>query len=208
MKALVSLLVMLWISGLAGCASTPRKTPELSSMVGKKVALVELDGEASSRSIIEVSLVNQLRQRGTFLLLPKQDIEAVRGQPDLNPTDWKELARRAGAEYALRAKVLQFDADTREGYNEEEIEDSQLEAERGDGRTKRLFKVKSLTGQVRIELEFTELTTSDTRVGIAEAHDEVRAEARASAAHLPPKLRFLEKLANEAFRAFFDRYQD
>lgn len=199
---------MLWISGLAGCASTPRKTPELSSMVGKKVALVELDGEASSRSIIEVSLVNQLRQRGTFLLLPKQDIEAVRGQPDLNPTDWKELARRAGAEYALRAKVLQFDADTREGYNEEEIEDSQLEAERGDGRTKRLFKVKSLTGQVRIELEFTELTTSDTRVGIAEAHDEVRAEARASAAHLPPKLRFLEKLANEAFRAFFDRYQD
>ncbi|MCM2278683.1 MAG: hypothetical protein NDJ89_11470 [Oligoflexia bacterium] len=193
---------------LAGCSTARKETPELNTMVGKKVALVDVDAEATDRSIIEVALVNQLRERGTFILVPKQDVDTARKQPDLNPIDWKELARRAGADYALRAKTLDFTAEVREGYGEDEVEDSQLKAERGDGKTQRLYKIKKLEGNVRIQLEFTELATNDTRVGIAEASDQVTAEARTSSAQLPPRLRFLEKLANTAFRTFFERYED
>lgn len=175
-------------------------------MKGKTVALVSIEGEPTSRATAEVALVNQLIRRGTFVLVPKKTIEELRAAPDLNPTHWQELARRAQADYALRARVLQFDADARDGYSSEEIEDSQLEEETGKTSTSRVYKVRSLTGTVRIELEFTDLAQGETRVGIAEHRDEVVSEGRASAARLPSRMGFLENLANEAFRQFFERY--
>lgn len=196
------------------CSSTPKKTPELSKMEGKKVALIEIEGESTSRSIVEVALVNQLLQHGSFVLVSKQDVEAARRAPEQDPRDWKGIAKRAGADYALRGKILEFDADTREGYSSEEVEDSQLAEERGEdaAKTERLFKVKSVTGKVRVELEFADLNSpkdpkdNDTRIGIAESQDQVVQEERKLAARMPPKLRFLEKIANEAFRKFFEIY--
>jgi len=193
---------------LAACSSAKKKdVPELSELEGRRIALVQVDGEETARKIIEVALINQLVDRGTFILVSKQDVEKARAAHDQDPNDLLGIAQRAGAEYALTAKVLQFDADTHEGYSTEEVEDSQLAEERGDdGKTTRVYKAKSLAAKVRVELKFTNLADKDTRNGIASAEETVFAEAKTSAAHLPPKLRFLEKLSNKAFKDFFDRY--
>lgn len=193
----------------SGCASTRKTVPELSRLEGKKVALIELEAEATARSIVEVALVNQLMKRGTFVLVSKTDVEAARQSTAVDPTDYKKIAQLAGGDFALRAKVLKFDAIEREGYENEVVEDSQLKAERGEKGSKvsRPYKVKSLTGDVQVELEFTDLAEpDDVRRGTAEASNVVSKDARKEAIRMPPKMRFLEDLANEAFRQFFEKY--
>jgi hypothetical protein len=197
---------------VSGCSSARKKTPELSKpklseMLGKRVALLEVAGEATATRIIETALVNQLIRTGSFILIPKKEVESARQDPTLDPLDDKALARKVGADYTLRAKVLSFLADNHEGYSSETVEDSQLAAERGDGKTERLYKVQSLDTEVRVQLDFVDLKTTETKSGIAEAKDRVVAEAKDSAIHLPPKLRALDKLAQEAFKQFFERYR-
>ncbi len=189
-----------------GCSSARKTTPELSKLEGKKVALIEVEGEPSARSVAEIALINQVATRGSFVLVSKKEVEAARVHFSQDTTDWKGVGKRAGADYALRVRVLKFDADTREGYSTEEIEDSQLAAERGEKEriTKRVYKVKSMKGDVRFQMDFADLRTGDDRSGIAEHSDRVVVEARTQAAHLPPKLRFLEGLSNIAFQKFFD----
>lgn len=173
---------------------------------GKKVALVDVTAEATSRRIVEVALVNQLIKNGTFILISKQDVDAARGAVDQDPRDWKGIARRAGADYALRANVLQFDAVEHKGYSERQVEDSQLEAETGNGKTQQVYPVKSLDGHVRIQLEFTDLAHDDGRSAVAEAQDLVTSEGKDEAIHLPPRMSFLETLTNRALASFFTQY--
>jgi hypothetical protein len=189
-----------------GCSHAKLTTPELSKMEGKKVALVEMDGEPTAKRVVEVALINQLVQRGTFLIVSREDVEKARVAPEQNPMDWEGIGRRAGAEYAIRAKVLDFDASEREGYSKETVEDSQMEAETGDATTERVYKVKSLEGKVRVQMDFSSLTEKDLRSGVAEAEETVTSEAKDSRAELPPRLRFLENLSNQAFKKFFDKY--
>jgi hypothetical protein len=196
---------------LGGCSHAKKKIPELSELEGKKVALIEVDGEATARSITEVALINQLMKHGSFDIVSKQDVDAARTAPEQDPTDWRGIGRRAGADYALKAKILEFTSEEHEGYSSEEVEDSQLAAEMGESarKTQHLYKVKSLTGKVRVQLDFarTDVKDADLRSGVAESEDKVTAEAKTEAAHLPPRLRFLEKIENEAFRKFFEQYK-
>lgn len=192
----------------AGCSTAPKTLPELSRMNGKKVALVAIEGEATEIKIIEVALVNQLMAHGSFFLISKEDLTKARNAPDQDPRDLNGLAKRAGADYALKAKVLEMTAETQEGYSKIEVEDSQLAAERGEKerKTERVVKAARLDGKVRVELEFTAVADNDRRVAVAEAEDQVSQDAAQGAIHLPPKLRFLEQLTNKAFKEFFDRY--
>ena len=182
--------------------------PELSSLEGKKVALVGVDGEETARKVVEVALINQLSLRGTFILVSQEDLETAKASPAQDPTDWKGLAKRAGADFALRAKVLNFDADERQGYSEETVEDSVIAEEQGEenAKTTHLYKVKSLTGHVKVQLDFTDVKSSETRSAVAEAKDITTEEGKTQAAHLPPRLRYLENLSNQAFAKFFDQY--
>jgi len=204
-RRLTALAVIL---ALSGCSHTSKKTaPELSKMEGKKVALVEVVGAETERSVVEVALINQLTRNGTFIIIPKEDVQAARVQFQQDPSDWKGIARRAGADYALKARVLQFDAKTNVGYSEEKVDDSLLAEETGEGETERLYKVKSLTGTIKVELQFANLADGTVRMADAEKTDKVFADEREGAAHLPPPLGFLEKLCNEAFQDFFAKYQ-
>ncbi len=213
-QAVKAMAVVCLVAHASSCSSGPKRTtPELSKLEGKKVALVEVEAEPTARRIVEVALVNQLVKAGTFELISKQDLEAARTKPDTDLTDKLEIARAAGADYALTAKVLEFDGTTREGYSKETVEDSQLAAERGEKErmTERVYKVKSLTGKVRVELTFVpagEKDSPDRRSAVAEADEVVTAEARTGAARLPPKMRFLEELTNKAFARFFETYRD
>lgn len=191
-----------------GCSSAQKKEtsiPHLTEYRGQKVALVQIEAEATPRSMVEVALVNQLLDHGTFFLLPKQDIEKARTKVEVNPRDLLDVAKEAGADVALEAKVLEFKAEEHEGYSKEEKYDSQLAEERGEKEAidKNYYKVKALEGEVRIKLTFTDLKTGKKQEGIAEASEKVTADARQSAIHLPPKLRFLESLTQTAFKNFF-----
>ncbi|MCC7440539.1 MAG: hypothetical protein IT285_02835 [Bdellovibrionales bacterium] len=193
-----------------GCAAGARRTtPELSELEGRRVALIAVEGEATARKVVEVALVNQLVENGTFILVNKKDVDVARARVGQDPADWKGLARSAGAELALRARVLTFDANVTEGYSAEKVKDSQLAAERGEdaAETERLYKVRALEGNVRVELEFTDLSTGDVRSAVAEKQQKVVADTSQSAAHLPPRLRFLEGVANQAFSRFFEEYR-
>ncbi|HCM39313.1 MAG: hypothetical protein A2070_14905 [Bdellovibrionales bacterium GWC1_52_8] len=215
MRHFLPLLIGLASLVISGC-STGRiqAEPELSKLEGKKIALVQLDAEPSARAIVEVALVNQLVARGSFILLSEKDVMKARSAPEQDPTDWLGIAKRAGAEFALRLKVLEFSAEESESYSAVEEEDSQLAAERGDGKTERVIKQKTLEGAVRIQVDFADTDPeaaakhkrAPVQTGIAEAKDRLSADSKTGAAHLPPRLGFLEKLTNEAFRKFFERY--
>ncbi len=140
-------------------------------------------------------------------MVSRQDVQEAQTYPDQDPNDWKTIAKRAGADVALRAKVLNFDAKLQEGYSTEEVEDSQWQKERGEKKRKNLYKVKALEGNVRIQLEFTNLASGETRIAVAEHQDKTLSDERGGAIHLKPKLSFLETLTNEALRKFFDTYR-
>ena len=55
-------------------------------------------------------------------------------------------------------------------------------------------------------MDFSSLAEKDLRSGVAEASEKIVAEQKSSRAELPPRLRFLETLSNEAFKKFFDKY--
>jgi hypothetical protein len=188
------------------CSHAPKKTPELSKLLGKKVALVEVTGETTARRVAEVALINQLTARGTFILISKEDVDAARAAYQQDPSDWKGIAKRSGADYALIAHVLEFKSDVRTGYSHETVQDSLMEKDTGSATTDNLYKVKSLTGTVQIELQFAELKSGDVHKGLTEKTDTVTADERNGGIHLPPRLRFLEGLCNEAFKEFFDKY--
>lgn len=195
----------------SGCSSAPKKPVHLSELKGKKVALVDIDGDPIARSVVEVSLVNQLVKRGTFTLVPKSDVQAARTAAEQDLADWRGIARRAGADVALRARVLDFKADEKSGYVLRKVEDSQLAAERGESArmAEREVPIRSMDGLVRVELEFTELAKPDAepRKAEAKATDHVEADAHETAIHLPAKMSFLEKLSNRAFEAFFEEFK-
>lgn len=196
---------------LGGCSHARKKTVELSEMQGKKVALISIDGEETARKVTEVALINQLVQHGSFDLVSKQDVEKARVAPDQDPMDWIGIARRSGADYALKAKVLQFDATENKGYSSEKVEDSQMAQDMGEDHrmTDQIYKVKSLVGHVQIQLDFakTDPKDPDLRTGVAEAEDTVTAGTRTEAPHLPPSLRFLEQIEGKAFAKFFEQYK-
>lgn len=204
-----ALIFLILIGVFSSCSHGPKRTtPELSQYQGKKVALVDVDGESTARSVVEVALINQLTQKGTFILVAKQDVDTAKTDYCQDPTNLRGIAQRAGADYALKAKVLTFDATENQGYSEEKYEDSQLAEEQGDDAkdATRVYKVKSMTAKVKVELTFTDVKTGETRSAPAEADDRVTSDARNEAIHLPPRLRFLEKVSNEAFAKFFDQY--
>ena len=204
-RALLVLLPLLAVAGGA-CSHGRKSTPVLSDMIGKKVALVEVVGEDTARQATEVALINQLTARGTFILISKEDVEAARVQFQQDPSDWKGIAKRAGADYALKARVLEFKSDVNTGYSHQTVQDSQMEAETGNAKVDELYKVKALTGSVKVELSFSNLANDDTRVAVAEKEGRAEADERKGAAHLPPRLSFLTGLLEQAFRQFFDQY--
>ncbi len=197
------------IISLTACSSAKKKSSshvELGQFEGKKIALMGIEGEPTAQKIAEVALINQLVQRGSFILIPKQEIEMARKAVEQDPMDWKGIAKKAGAEFALQVQVQAFDAPIHEGYSKREVVDSQLAEEQGsDGRTEQIFKVKSMDGHVKYLLTFTHLTDIDVKSGVAEAEEKVESSAQSSSIHLPPKLRFLEDLSNKAFREFFEK---
>jgi hypothetical protein len=198
----LSLLVL-----ATSCSSTRKKTPEISQLLGKKVALVELEGETTSKGVAEVGIVNEIVRRGSFELVSKQDLAASRVRPEQDPTDWRGIAKGAGADWALRVKVLKFDASVHEGYNETEEEDSLYEKETGQKKSKRLYKVKALRGEVAFNVEFADLKGDDVRTAVATKKGEAFAESKTHVERLPPKMSFLQKLSQEAFKDFFDQYE-
>ena len=200
------LLSIVAVSGGACSHASKKTTPELSKMEGKKVALIEVVGEDTARQAAEVALINQLISRGTFIIVSKQDVQAARIQFQQDPSDWKGIAKRAGADFALKARVLEFKSEENVGYSHQQVEDSQMEAETGVATSDQLYKVKALTGSVRVELQFANLAEDDTRQAIAEKQGRAEADERQGAAHLPPRLSFLTGLLEQAFKQFFDQY--
>jgi hypothetical protein len=196
---------------LTGCSHAKKKDVALSEMLGKKVALISIDGEETARKVTEVALINQLVQHGSFDLVSKQDVEKARIAPDQDPMDWIGIARRSGADYALKAKVIQFDATEHQGYSSEKVEDSQMAQDMGEDHrmTDQIYKVKSLAAKVQIELAFakTDPKDPDLRTGIAESEETATSGTRTEAPHLPPSLRFLEQLEGKAFAKFFEQYR-
>lgn len=170
---------------MAACASPPKTTPELSTLLGRKVALVEVRGEPTAAKIVEVALVNELVKDGTFELINKRE-------------------GRTGAEFLLQINVIDFTATENTGYDRLEVEDSQLKAETGQARTERLVKVKSLKGVVRCEFQFTNVASGETRTASAEATETFVANEEQGSIRLPPRLRFLEQIAQKAVHRFFE----
>lgn len=156
------------------------------------MALVGIEGEPTAARTVEVALVNELVKSGAFELVNKREARAD---------------DHGGAEYLLRIQVLEFSATEQTGYDEVEVEDSQLKEETGDGKTKRILKAKSMKGTVRCRFDFTTVATNEVRTATTESSETLVANEEKAAIHLPPKLRFLEGLAQKTLHRFFEEYR-
>ena len=212
-----SLLITLAAFGagvMNGCSSAPRTTPRLSELVGKRVALIEVEAEPTQRSMIEVALVNNLQREGSFELISKEEIQQAKTAPNVDTSDPQSIGRKLKADYVLRIQGLTFDAQERQGYDRVEFEDSQLAEERGESArmSQRLVKVKSLTGTVALKIRFTPVGATGTAAGSREATqtvtDTVRASEEKGAIRLPEKMSFLSKLTQRALDEFFKQYEN
>jgi hypothetical protein len=199
---------------LGACSSAPRTTPRLSDLIGKRVALIEIEGEATQRSMIEVALVNNLQREGSFELISKEELQQAKTAPDVDTSDDQALGRKLKADYVLRIRALNFDASERQGYDRVKMEDSQLAAERGESArmTQRLVKVKSLTGTVALKIRFTPVAGAGQEPASREATqtvtDTVRATEEKGAIRLPEKMSFLSRLTQRALDEFFKQYEN
>lgn len=194
----------------SGCSSSSKKGEieevDLAEFQGRKIALVEVQGPPISQQIVEVALVNQLIQHGSFQLISKQEVSRARGSVGVDSSNPQMIAAFAGADVSLQIDVKKFDATEKSGFSKQEEIDDQLAEERGSGETERVYRVKELRGGVEFELLFTDLSSQKKWQGTASSQKSVQADDRKSAIHLPPKLRFLEEISNKAFQDFFDRY--
>ncbi len=205
----LAILTAALLTGAAACSSTPKKLRENSFRMaeGKRVALVDIDAENSARSIIEVSLVNALTRTGYFDLVAKEDVTKAKALPGMIPGDVREIAKAAGAEFALSIHAKKFFAEERKGHSNERVYDSQLAAERGRdaGETDRLYEVRVLEGEVETEFVLTHVETGDVVRSITKNKEEVIRDSRQGAIRMPPRLRFLEQVTQKAVDAFFDQ---
>ena len=69
-------LVAITLSVSACSSARKKETPELSEYEGKKIALVTVEGKPTARRVVEVALINQLRERGTFIIIPSREVES------------------------------------------------------------------------------------------------------------------------------------
>jgi len=207
MNRLTTGLLLVAAVFLVNCSSAKKKEPVLSDYRGKKIALVELEGTPTAKKIVEVALVNQLMKRGTFILVSKEDVSAARAHFSQDPRKWKEIATRAGGDFALRVNVKKFIAETKSGYSKDIIEDSQMKEDTGKAEYERTYKVKALNAKVAMDLAFTNLSTGETRNALAKKESQEVGDDRNGAIHLTPRLVYLEKLTNQAFAEFFSRYE-
>jgi hypothetical protein len=177
-------------------------------MRGKTVAIVGFEGTKTARKFAEVAIVNQVIERGSFLLIPQREIRKVKARVGVDPRNYTQIAAMSGADIALWGEFLAFDANTSEGYIEETIYDSQIAAEQGDdrGSVKQLIKVKTLEGHVKLKLFFQETINGEVLSDVTEVKEKIQHGERRRAVHLPPRLRFLEELTNRAVNQFFEKH--
>ena len=206
--------LLLLLVGLCACSGAKRRPDVLELAEGRKIALLDVDGEggASARSVVEVGLINALSEGGQFELVSKQDVQAAKDLPTIDPTNLKSITLASGADFGMVIHVRKFFAEETTGITKERVFDSQLAQERGkdEGETDRLIHVKRLNGDLTLGFELVDAQTGD-RTGpdtspknIISAHDEVTADTHEGAAHLPPRLRFMERLAQRTIRAFLN----
>lgn len=204
------IFILAWTSLVSfgtGCAS--KKTKEdldrdaLSGLSGKKVAITDIEGESTARRVFETSLINQILKHGNFELIPKKSVEVAKVDPTLVPGDLLAVAKKAGADFALSAKIQKFEALDEEGVSEEQIDDPVLAEERGDGQDKRFYKVRRMTASILVEFKTTDLGSGKSHLFLIEDHHALTEEAKTQAIHMPPKLRYLEERMNTAVEKFF-----
>ncbi len=207
---------------LGGCSSPSTKKTEGAPTAkhswkqwqGKKIAFIEVVDDLHSlatptnKRIIEVALINQLAALPDHLVLvAKSVIEAAKLQPQQNPLDWEGIARAAGADVAVRARVLQMTVDRQAGFVNQAVVDSQWQAEQGnDAQRLAQVAVQGLRGHVEIGLEWLDFATQARLSLQASASAQTEQKAETEAIHLPPMLRFLENLTNKAFKDCFSAY--
>jgi hypothetical protein len=64
-----------------------------------------------------------------------------------------------------------------------------------------------MKGTVRCRFDFTNVVTNEVRTATTESSETVTANEEKAAIRMPPKLRFLEKLAQTTLHRFFEEYR-
>ncbi len=192
------------IGCLVSACSTSLLAPRLetsSPPVLSKIALVGIEGEENTRTIIEVAWVNQCLRQGIFTLISRQRVEEARQAPGQDPLDLKGIAQKVGADYALVIHVLEWQTQFQKTPVTTVISDSQWAAEQGSSQRQQIQWVKTLEGQVRFQFEWIPVRAGSLRTQVIEERGRVSAEVLASQGNssLPSPLSFLSELTEKAF---------
>lgn len=202
MKLRLSFLPLLFFA--MGCAAKkPATTLHRDELVGKKVAIANVDGPKEARKHVEVALINEVIDQGRFEVLDRTSVrEALSVYP--HHSDWKRLGDHLKADFILNVKVIHFTVKEREGFDAVEEEDSLLTEESGASeaiRGRRYVKVKGNAGHVRLKMTFFDVGQNKIlHDGYGEALETVNSRDNPKGG----KMALLEKLTEKAVRNFFE----
>ena len=188
----------------AGCSH--KKVKERLSqkdLRSKVVALIGVDGAKEAALQTEIAIVNQVIEKGTFQIIDRAAVQAALvGHPA--DGDWVALGHELNADYVLRLTVVEFKAETRQGYDVNEEEDSLLSTENRTPRKqkwKHYSKVKSQEGYVKLRVEFFDVATHEMAQSEA---TEARRIFNSRDGEIPRKLKMLEELTAQAVATYFE----
>jgi hypothetical protein len=146
--------VLFILVGVSACTSSQKKShePELAAVYGKSVALTELKTESfSHQKLVRSSLIDQLVNRGTFVLVSKYAVEEAREALGV-AANLKQVAQKAGGEYMLRIELLKLVPTQAEETSQEKVKE----------------------GRAELKLEFTNLSQGGIFSDLAQSRDQIR----------------------------------
>ncbi|GEM_PF-1623947 len=198
--AVVPLLFMV-ISACSG--KKPANKLYSEDLVGKTVAIAQIDAAKESRAHVEVAIINEVIDQGRFEVLDRTTVlDALSTYPDRS--DWKRLGDFLKSDFILGVKVVDFTVKERQGYDTIEEDDSLLTEESGSSKTvrgKRHVKVKGNAGKVRLKLTFFDVAQDKVlHEGFGEASETVNSRDNPEGG----KMALLERLTAMAVRNFFE----
>lgn len=195
-----TLVVVCFVFGSCSHAKKGLNQKQLRSRV---VALAEINGAKEARLQTEIAIVNDIIEKGRFQILDRATVQSALVQ---HPTsaDWQALGKELGADLILSVDILEFQLDSRNGYDAIEEEDSLLSAEHRSSRDqkwKHYYKVKSQTGLVKVRVRFFDVSSGSFSLS---QENEASRTYNSRDGDMPRAMKILEELTQQAVTTAFD----
>lgn len=189
------------VLALVSCSKKKKADGEVYNLESKQVALLEIKGPKEARKLTEVGIINEVIQNGRFQILDKRTVaEAAATFP--TSERWQDLGRKIGADYVMEVRIPTYDAQTREGFDSVDENDSVLAEEHHETEKqgRRYVKVRGTVAKITLDFRFFDVAKNE--MTIQKSITKEKAYDSRDTGNIR-KMHIMEGLIEDALREFF-----